>query len=47
MHTVTDQVAETLTVVEVAPAHEAIKRCVATVAAGRWRCPVVLGIAGA
>jgi Uncharacterised protein family (UPF0236) len=48
MHTVTNQVAEKLTVVEVAPSREEIERRVATVAAGRWRRPVVvLGIDGA
>jgi hypothetical protein len=48
MHTVTNQVAEGLTVVEVAPSREEITRRVAAVAAGRWRRPVVvLGIDGA
>jgi hypothetical protein len=45
MHTVTNQVAEGLTVAEVAPSREEITRRVAAVAAGRWRRPVmVLGI---
>jgi Uncharacterised protein family (UPF0236) len=48
MHTVTNQVAEGLTVVDVAPSREEITRRVAAVAAGRWRRPVmVLGIDGA
>jgi Uncharacterised protein family (UPF0236) len=48
MHTFTHQVAEGLTVVEVAPSREEIERRVAQVAAGRWRRPVlVLGIDGA
>jgi hypothetical protein len=48
MHTVTNQVAENLTVLDVAPSSEEIKRRVAEVAAGRWRRPVVvLGIDGA
>ena len=48
MHTVANQVAEGLTVLEVAPSREEITRRVAAVAAGRWRRPVlVLGIDGA
>jgi hypothetical protein len=48
LHTVTNQVAEGLTVVDVAPSREEITRRVAAVAAGRWRRPVVvLGIDGA
>jgi hypothetical protein len=48
MHSVTNQVAEGLTVLEVAPSREEITRRVAEVAAGRWRRPVVvLGIDGA
>ena len=48
MHTVTHQVAEGLTVVDVAPSRTEIMRRVAAVAAGRRRRPVVvLGIDGA
>ena len=48
MHTVANQVAEGLTVLEVAPSREEITRRVAAFAAGRWRRPVVvLGIDGA
>ena len=48
MHTLTHQVAEGLTVLDVAPSREAIERRVAAVAAGRFRRPVlVLGIDGA
>src|SRR5215470_6017313 len=48
LHTFTHQVAEGLTVVEVAPAREAMERRVGQVAAGRFRRPVlVLGIDGA
>src|SRR5262245_46814998 len=48
MHTFTHQVAEGLSVVEVAPSREEIDRRVAQVAAGRFRRPVlVLGIDGA
>jgi uncharacterized protein UPF0236 len=48
MHTITHQVAEGLSVVEVAPSREAIDRRVRQVAAGRFRRPVlVLGIDGA
>jgi hypothetical protein len=48
MHTLTHQVAEGLTVLDVAPSREAIAQRVAAVAAGRFRRPVlVLGIDGA
>jgi hypothetical protein len=48
MHTVTNQMAQELTVLDVAPPPEESKRRVAAVAAGRWRRPVVvLGIDGA
>lgn len=48
IHTLTNQVAQALTVLDVAPPREEIKRRVAAVAAGRWRRPVVvLGIDGA
>ncbi len=48
MHTVTNQVAEHLTVVDVAPSRQEIERRIAEVAAGRFRRPVmVLGIDGA
>ena len=48
MHTVTNQMAQELTVLDVAPPPEEIQRRVAAVAAGRWRRPVVvLGIDGA
>lgn len=48
MHTLTHQVAEGLSVVEVAPSREEIDRRVRQVAAGRFRRPVlVLGMAGA
>jgi hypothetical protein len=48
MHTVTNQMAQALTVLDVAPPPEEIQRRVAAVAAGRWRRPVVvLGIDGA
>jgi len=48
MHTFTGQVAEGLSVVEVAPSREEIARRVGQVAAGRFRRPVlVLGIDGA
>jgi hypothetical protein len=48
MHTVTNQMAQELTVLDVAPPPEEINRRVAAVAAGRWRRPVVvLGIDGA
>jgi hypothetical protein len=48
MHTVTNQMAQELTVLDVVPPLEEINRRVAAVAAGRWRRPVVvLGIDGA
>ena len=48
MHTITHQVAEGLSVLEVAPSREEIERRVRQVAAGRFRRPVlVLGIDGA
>ena len=48
MHTVTNQVAEGLTVLDVAPSRQEIERRIASVAAGRFRRPVlVLGIDGA
>ena len=48
MHTVTNQVAEGLTVLDVAPSRQEIERRMAAVAAGRFRRPVVvLGIDGA
>lgn len=48
MHTLTNQVAEGLTVLDVAPSGEEIGRRIAEVAAGKWRRPVlVLGIDGA
>ena len=48
MHTLTQQVAEGLDMVDVAPSHEEIDRRVAKVAADRFRRPVlVLGIDGA
>jgi hypothetical protein len=48
MHTFTQQVADSLSVVDVAPSREEIDRRVAQVAAGRFRRPVlVLGIDGA
>lgn len=48
MHTLTNQAAEGLTVLDVAPSREEIDQRVAEVAAGRWRRPVlVLGIDGA
>jgi hypothetical protein len=48
MHTLTNQAAAGLTVLEVAPSREEIERRVAEVAAGQWRRPVVvLGIDGA
>jgi len=47
-HTVTNHMAQELTVLDVVPPPEAIQRRVAAVAAGRWRRPVVvLGIDGA
>ena len=48
MHTLTNQAAEGLSVLDVAPSREEIARRVAEVAAGQWRRPVVvLGIDGA
>jgi hypothetical protein len=48
IHTLTSQVAEGLSVLDVAPSREVIARRVAEVAAGRFRRPVlVLGIDGA
>jgi Uncharacterised protein family (UPF0236) len=48
LHTVTNQVAQGLSVLEVAPSRDEIDRRVAQVAAGRFRRPVlVLGIDGA
>jgi hypothetical protein len=48
MHTLTNQAAEGLTVLDVAPSRDEIERRIALVAAGRFRRPVlVLGIDGA
>src|SRR5215467_4902208 len=48
MHTMTNQVAEGLTVLDVAPSREEIERRIASVSTGRFRRPVlVLGIDGA
>jgi hypothetical protein len=48
MHTLTNQAAAGLTVLDVAPSREEIEQRVAVLAAGRWRRPVlVLGIDGA
>ena len=48
MHTLTNQVAAGLTVLDVAPSREEIAQRVAALAAGRFRRPVlVLGIDGA
>jgi hypothetical protein len=48
MHAVTNQVAQGLTVLDVAPSRQEIERRIASVAAGRFRRPVlVLGIDGA
>jgi Uncharacterised protein family (UPF0236) len=48
MHTLTNQAAEGLTVLDVAPSRKAIEQRIAEVAAGKWRRPVVvLGIDGA
>jgi len=48
MHTVANQVAEGLTVVDVAPSREELERRIAEVAGGRFRRPIlVLGIDGA
>ena len=40
MHTVANHMAESLTVLDVAPSREEITQRVAAVAAGRWRWPV-------
>nr|BAW32320.1 putative transferase [uncultured Candidatus Entotheonella sp.]BAW32330.1 putative transferase [uncultured Candidatus Entotheonella sp.] len=48
MHTLTKEVAQELTVSDVAPSREEIEQRIAQVAAGKWRRPVVvLGIDGA
>ena len=48
MHTVTNEAAEGLTVLDVTPSRDEIARHIAAVAAGRFRRPVlVLGIDGA
>ena len=48
MHTLTNQAAEGLSVLDVAPTRDEVDQRVAQVAAGRWRRPVlVLGIDGA
>jgi hypothetical protein len=48
MHTLTNQAAEGLGVLDMAPSREEIKRRIVSVAAGKWRRPVVvLGIDGA
>jgi hypothetical protein len=48
MHTLTNQVAEGLTVLDIAPSREQIEERIAEVATGKWRRPVaVLGIDGA
>lgn len=48
LHTLTNQIAENLTVVDVAPSRQEIERRIASVSAGRFRRPVlVLGIDGA
>ena len=48
MHTLTNQAAEGLSVLDIAPSHEQIEERIAEVAAGKWRRPVVvLGIDGA
>jgi hypothetical protein len=48
MHTVTNHIAEGVTVLDVAPARHEIEQRIATVSAGRYRRPVlVLGIDGA
>jgi hypothetical protein len=48
MHTMTNQVAEGLTVLDVAPSRREIERRIAAISAGRFRRPVlVLGIDGA
>ncbi len=48
MHTLTNQVAQGLTVLDIAPSREAIEKRIAEVAADKWRRPVVvLGMDGA
>jgi hypothetical protein len=48
LHTLTNQVAQGLTVLDVAPSRQELERRIASVAAGKWRRPVVvLGIDGA
>jgi hypothetical protein len=48
MHTLTNQVAQGLTVLDIAPSREEIEKRIAQVSAGKWRRPVVvLGIDGA
>jgi hypothetical protein len=48
MHTLTNQVAEGLTVLDIAPSREQIEERIAEVATGKWRRPVVvLGLDGA
>jgi hypothetical protein len=48
MHTLTNQAAEGLSVLDIAPSREQIDQRIAQVAAGKWRRPVVvLGIDGA
>ena len=48
MHTLTTQVAQGLTVLDIAPSREEIEKRIAQVSAGKWRRPVVvLGIDGA
>jgi hypothetical protein len=48
MHTLTNRVAEGLSVLDIAPSREQIEERIAQVAAGKWRRPVVvLGIDGA
>jgi hypothetical protein len=48
MHTLSNRVAEGLSVLDIAPSREQIEECIAEVAAGKWRRPVVvLGIDGA
>ena len=48
MHTLTNQAAQGLTVLDIAPSREAIENRIAEVAADKWRRPVVvLGIDGA
>jgi hypothetical protein len=48
MHTLSNRVAKGLSVLDIAPSREQIEECIAEVAAGIWRRPVVvLGIDGA